>query len=305
MTVHDEARASFEQQLRDLRPKLHRYCARMAGSVVDGEDIVQEALIKAIKAFGGEAIDNVQSWLFRIAHNAALDFLRARRRQEAGRSEEDADMIVDETASAAERYAASASLRTFMRLPTAQRGTVILMDVLGYSLREVSDITGMTIAAIKAALHRGRGRLRELADSPEDAIVPSLSGTELARLANYAERFNAHDFDAVRNMLADDVKLELVSRARMEGRKRVSHYFGNYASVHDWTLTPGLVDGRPALLVSNPATPDAPPTYFVIVEWDGDKVAQIRDFRHVPYVAECAQMIAATPQLQEPHHESS
>src|SRR5262249_26290479 len=63
----------------DLRPKLHRYCARMTGSVIDGEDVVQEALAKAIEAFpdaGG--IAHVEGWLFRIAHNSALDFLRRR-----------------------------------------------------------------------------------------------------------------------------------------------------------------------------------------------------------------------------------
>ncbi|MES2150249.1 MAG: RNA polymerase sigma factor [Pseudomonadota bacterium] len=290
--VH-EARLLFDKKLADMRPKLHRYCARMAGSVVDGEDIVQEALIKAIEAFNRDPIDNVESWLFRIAHNTALDFLRGRRRQEAGRSDEDPEMIADESASADERHAAAAGLRTFMRLPIAQRGTVILMDVLGYSLREVGDITGLTVPAVKAALHRGRVRIRELVDSPGDDIVPVLEETDLKRLAIYADRFNAHDFDAVRNMLADDVRLELVNRVRMEGRKRVSHYFGNYSRVHDWKLTPGLVDRRPALLVFDPAKPGRSPTYFVIVEWADDKVARIRDFRHVPYVAECAEMIAS------------
>src|SRR2546427_2350914 len=85
-----------EQLLGELRPKLHRYCARMTGSVIDGEDVVQEALVKAIKAFPqAGSIADLEGWLFRITHNAALDFLRRRARQDAGNSDEDPDMIVD------------------------------------------------------------------------------------------------------------------------------------------------------------------------------------------------------------------
>jgi RNA polymerase sigma-70 factor (ECF subfamily) len=288
MPDQQEARRLFDQMLADLRPRLHRYCARMAGSAVDGEDIVQETLIKAVEAFGRTSVENPEGWLFRIAHNAAMDFLRRRRRQEAVHSEEEPEMMVDESASAIDRHAATAALRTFMHLPVAQRGAVILMDVLGYSLQEVSDITGLTVPAVKASLHRGRMRLRELAGSPDEPLV--LDAADLQRLAAYAERFNAHDFDAVRAMLADDVALELVSRTRMAGRKEVSRYFGNYAGVSDWKLAPGLVDGRPALLVLNPASPEAPPSYFVTIDWKDGHVARIRDFRHARYVAEGAGM---------------
>ena len=47
----DEGRAAFDRSLAELRPKLHRYCARMTGSVIDGEDVVQDALMKAFNAF--------------------------------------------------------------------------------------------------------------------------------------------------------------------------------------------------------------------------------------------------------------
>jgi RNA polymerase sigma-70 factor, ECF subfamily len=68
-----------EQLLGELRPRLHRYCARMTGSVVDGEDVVQETMLKAMEA-AAQPIANPEGWLFRIAHHAALDFLRRRAR---------------------------------------------------------------------------------------------------------------------------------------------------------------------------------------------------------------------------------
>src|SRR5438128_7485486 len=91
-----ETREAFDRRLGELRPKLHRYCARMTGSVIDGEDVVQDALVKAIEAFpaSGE-IANPEGWLFRIAHNSALDQLRRRARQDAARAQEDVDMVID------------------------------------------------------------------------------------------------------------------------------------------------------------------------------------------------------------------
>src|SRR3954449_1085453 len=64
-----------------LRPRLHRYCARMTGSTVDGEDVLQDTLVKALSARAEAArVDNFEGWLFRIAHNTSLDLLRRRSR---------------------------------------------------------------------------------------------------------------------------------------------------------------------------------------------------------------------------------
>src|ERR1700722_17384861 len=101
-----QGRADFEQRLGALRPKVHRYCARMTGSVIDGEDVVQDALVKAIDAFASlGSVENPEAWLFRIAHNAALDWLRRRARREAGRSDEDVAMIAEPSSRTDERIA--------------------------------------------------------------------------------------------------------------------------------------------------------------------------------------------------------
>lgn len=286
------ASAGIEQLLAAMRPKLHRYCARMTGSVIDGEDVLQDALIKAMEAFDASSpISNSEGWLFRIAHNTALDFLRRRNRQAALQSVEEVDMMADQLDAVTSRQIAATSLRTFMRLPVGRRSSVILMDVLGCSLQEVCEIMDLSLPAAKAALHRGRAQLREIAEEPEDAPLPKLSDADRARLGAYVAHFNARDFDAIRTMIADDVKLELVSKTRLTGKTEVSRYFGNYSKVSDWHLVAGLVEGRPAILVFDPNAPNSRAKYFMLLDWSADKVATIRDFRHASYVIDGAEYL--------------
>jgi len=264
----------------------------MGGSVIDGEDVLQDALIKAVETYASAGgIGNPEGWLFKIAHNTALDFLRRRNRQQALRSGEEVDMIADPTDTVLSREIASASLRTFMRLPVAQRSSVILMDVLGCSLSEVCDVMDFSLPAVKAALHRGRAQLRELADEPDDLPRPKLSEADRDRLGKYVAHFNARDFDAIRAMIADDVRLDLVNKTRMNGKAEVSRYFGNYSKVSDWHLVPGLVEGHPAILVFDPNQPDSEPKYFMLLQWSADKVATIRDFRHARYIIDGAEYL--------------
>jgi RNA polymerase sigma-70 factor (ECF subfamily) len=178
-----------------------------------------------------------------------------------------------------------------MRLPVAQRASVILMDVLGCSLTEICEVMDFSLPAVKAALHRGRTQLRELADEPDDRPPPKLSDSDRDRLGVYVAHFNARDFDAIRAMIADDVRLDLVNKTRMNGKAEVSRYFGNYSKVNDWRLVPGLVEGRPAILVFDPNEPGSAPKYFMLLQWSADKVATIRDFRHAAYVIDGAEYL--------------
>jgi RNA polymerase sigma-70 factor (ECF subfamily) len=278
----------FLQLMGQLRPRLHRYCARMTGSVLDGEDVVQETFIKAAQGYDPQAVQHVESWLFRIAHNAAMDFLRRKTREQALFIEEDPYTMIDTRAEADRRHVVTAALRTFMRLSAAQRSTIILADVLGHTLDEVAEVTGTSQPAVKAALHRGRARLRELALQPDDAAPPAaLSLTDQTLLAAYAERFNRRDFDTLRDMLGEDVRLDLVARHQVDGRAAVSNYFGNYAKFEGLYLTPGNIEGRPALLVDTEQSegPGARP-YFIVMHWKRRKIASIRDFRYARYAAE-------------------
>ena len=268
------------------RPRLHRYCARMLGSAFDGEDVVQEALAKATEALPGAGlIEHPESWLFRIAHNTALDALRRRGREAALSAEADWENVADTAADAEVRVSATASLEALSHLPVTHRACIVLADVLGYSLAETAALLDLSLAAVKAALHRGRTRLQDAA-GPERRIA--LTDAEQHRLRQWADRFNARDFDALRDLLADDVRLDLANRTRLNGRKAVAPYFSNYgASTSGWRFMAGVAERRPALLVSDPSISSQPIAYVVLLDWTGDRVISIRDFRFASYVMEC------------------
>jgi RNA polymerase sigma-70 factor (ECF subfamily) len=178
-----------------------------------------------------------------------------------------------------------------MRLPRVQRSSVILMDVLGYSLSEIGEIMGAGLPAVKSALHRGRTRLHELAAEADDVAPPALSGAERTLLAIYIDRFNAHDYDAVRRMLAEEVHLDLVNRLQLHGRAEVDRYFSNYEKASPRSFALGFVDGRPAMLVYEAVAPEAV-SYFVLLGWNGSSVVHIRDFLYAPYALEGATITA-------------
>ena len=283
----DPTHSEFERLLKELRPKLHRYCARMAGSAVDGEDILQDAMMKAFTAWPNAGIiANPGGWLFRITHNTALDFLRRNARGPMLEHDEALDRIAAPDTSDHDHEAAATSLRTFMRLPALQRSAVILKDVLDHSLEEIASITGATEPAAKSALQRGRVRLREFAKEPADASPPTLSDAMRARLTLYVDGFRMGDFDTIRAMLADDVKLDLVATLRKQGKSQVGEYYAAYAAAKQWAYAAAIVDGRAAMLVYDRDVSLETPAYFVGVDFDGDGVVSIHDFLYARYAME-------------------
>jgi len=275
----------FEDRLAALRPRLHRYCARMTGSTVDGEDVLQDTLVKALSARAeGAIVDNLEGWLFRIAHNTSLDLLRRRSR----------NIVVPLTGDFAEAPMAvdivAVSFQTFLRLPELQRCAVILKDVLGHSIDEVASIADCTPAAAKSALQRGRTTLRHLAQMPMDTRLPLMPDAARQKMAAFVDLFRMGDFDAIRAMLADDVKLDLVNRLKWEGRDRIVPYFTRYAEETKWRFSFGAVEGRPAMLVFESSAMEKP-AYFVLVDWRNDRISAIRDFLFAPYALESADWV--------------
>ena len=280
--VQAAARQAFDELVRDIRTDLHRYCSRMVGSSIDGEDVVQDVLAKTfyqLSELGGVA--NLRGWLFKVAHNKSLDHLQRYDRKHGTTLE--SEMAAPEEVDAIEREELTAlGLSYFTKLTPLQRSCVILKDVLDYSLSEISQVLDSSLPATKGALHRGRTNLRRAAASGGGRTPVVLTAAEEGLLSRYAERFNSHDFDGLRDMLAEDVRLELVGRFQARGAQPTGQYYTNYSKAPDCRLHPGTVEGRPALLASD--RPDEAPGYFILLEWNGDDIAAIRDYRYARHV---------------------
>jgi RNA polymerase sigma-70 factor, ECF subfamily len=170
--------ADFESLIKNARPDLLRYCARMIGSTADAEDVVQDALTKAFHSFNAtSSSENLRGWLFRIAHNKAIDHLR-RFRNEPLEYLDEHPPTLETDQPLEEKELVSVALSVFLKLTPKQRSCVILKDVLGYSLAEISDLLDSTVPEIKAALHRGRTRVRELARSIDPNAPVALDSVE-------------------------------------------------------------------------------------------------------------------------------
>jgi RNA polymerase sigma-70 factor (ECF subfamily) len=208
----ERGRRQFLALVEPVRPELHRYCARMTGSIADGEDVVQETLASAYYELSQMTqLPPMRPWLFRIAHNRAIDHWR---REQTRRSEPlDAALDVPDDSNhepdhrLARKQAVRAAISGFLELAPVQRACVILKDVLEHSLDDIANELSLSLPAVKAALHRGRAALTLRGGSaPIKAPQPSISPA----LQRYASLFNAHDWDGVRALLTDDVKLDLV-----------------------------------------------------------------------------------------------
>ncbi len=280
------ARERFMALVADLRPELHRYCSRLVGSAIDGEDVVQETLAKAYDAMSmSPEARPLRPWLLRIAHNTGIDFLRRyERRFVEPVAELPEDAVAADDDDGVEPAAVRLALSSFVALPILQRSAVILKDVLDRSLEDIAATLGTTVPAVKAALVRGR---RALGARPVPAVVPwrdrpETPPRERAQLERYVALFNARDWDGLQALLVEECELDLVARSARRSKKSVSQYFGNYA-VDDARLELGQAEGRTVIGVYRPSSSPRP-AYVITIDWQHDQVRLIRDYRYVPYL---------------------
>ena len=149
-----ERQAQLTALAGELRPELHRYCARLMGSVIEGEDVVQDTFARAFVAVDElQEAPPLRAWLFRIAHNRALDLLRSRAIR-AAEPIEMADEVADpESPDPVEvlmrREAVETAVSRFAELSTVQRSVVILKDVLDQSLEEIAALLGVNEKTVR------------------------------------------------------------------------------------------------------------------------------------------------------------
>jgi RNA polymerase sigma-70 factor (ECF subfamily) len=270
-----------------LRPALHRYCARMTGSVMDGEDVVQEALFEAYRKL--DQFDEsrpLKPWLFRICHNRCIDFLRRKgvreKAEEAAAQPEEIPPDEPNTLGIGK-----AVEHLVVSLPPKERACVLLKDVFDYSLEEVAELVDSTVGGVKAALNRGRTKLATSSPmKPAQVVDPEKA--QIVQL--YVERFNRRDWNGVRELISADARLRVADR--YAGRLSGSPYFSIYEKMPmPWKMAVGEVEGEPTVIILQRDgelwTPMSVIRFVVIDQ----HIAQIFDYSLCPWI------LKATPPI--------
>jgi RNA polymerase sigma-70 factor, ECF subfamily len=159
--------AAFEELYRAHAAKLFSVACRMLGNPADAEDLLQEIFLSAhrkLEGFRGESA--LGTWLYRLATNHCLDYLRSRAARtnqvtdalddEAGQFEPGGRTLADQTVTKMDLE------RALARLPEGCRAAFVLHDVQGLEHREVAQALGIAEGTSKSQVHKARRRLRAL-----------------------------------------------------------------------------------------------------------------------------------------------
>jgi RNA polymerase sigma-70 factor (ECF subfamily) len=272
MTV---ATGEFTSRTEPYRRELFAHCYRMLGSVHDAEDLVQDTLLRAWRAYASydENRASLRTWLYRIATNACLTALagRARRPMPSGLGAPTYDPqdafapgfevswlqpVPDAMLSAPDDPAAVVARRGSLRLaivaalqllPPRQRAVLILRDVLEWSAAEVADGLDMTVAAVNSALQRARARLGEAGLREDEVVEPA---TARAVVDRYVAAFERADLTALRALVTEDAVLEMPPYLNwFVGAGDYIRFIARAYALRgtDWRMVPVGANGQPAV----------------------------------------------------------
>jgi len=216
--LHDDLRRAWHRyidMLVPLRPGLYGYCRRLAGNVWDAEDLVQDTLLRAFGQWGvtSPEIRDPRAYLLRTATNVWIDTLR-RRQTEARAPAASVEEVLAPQAGAEANPEMSSDLRDagsrlLQRLSPQERAALVLKEVFDMSLDEIAGVLATTTGAVKAALHRGRGRLAE----PEGAAASHRPPPSAELLDRFIERYDAKDVQGLVALMLDDASAENVGNS--------------------------------------------------------------------------------------------
>ena len=249
------------------RRALHVHCYRMVGSFSDAEDLVQDTLERAWKARdsfveGGEL--GMRRWLYRIATNACLDFLKsaARRVQsdaagsiaEVSWLEPYPDRLLDElpaddatspdAAVANKETIALGYLALIQLLPPQQRAVFVLREVLGWSAAETASLLDVSVAAANSALQRARETIDRSARGPSASPAPT--ETERAVLAQFIAAHERGDTAASLAMMAKDMRVTMPPNPWcFDGRDSIAPLLGQAWEMGEWKLVTAWANRMP------------------------------------------------------------
>jgi RNA polymerase sigma-70 factor (TIGR02960 family) len=302
---------AFGQLVEPYRHELRVHCYRVLGSLADAEDLLQETLLAAwqgLPGFGERA--SLRSWLYRIATNRCLNWLRSANRRapvEAARLpveppdhtrlgkvtwlEPYPDALLDkvpepepgpEARYEAHEAMSLAFITAVQLLPPRQRVILILRDVLGFRAREVAEILDTTVESVTSALKRARATLAR--DLPEGKQPPPLeSATEQRLMDQLVDAFQRGDVEGIISLMTDDAWVRMPPvPLEYRGRELAGRFFATVAfrQGRHYRLIPTRANGQPAfgVYLQDPTSDVAHVFGVFVITLAGDKVSAITRF---------------------------
>jgi len=294
---------AFRELIQPYRGELQAHCYRILGSVQDAEDVLQEALLAAWRALGRFDGRSLRAWLYRIATNRCLNYLRGESRRprpvglpdpESGRTglvrsddpwwlEPYPDVLLGEVDPGPEaRYDARESIGLsfvagLQDLPPQQRVVLVLRDVLGFSAADAAGILGTTLAAVNSALIRARAGLRPDTD-PHDVPLPK-SAAEAAVVGRFVDAFERYDLDRLVALLTEDARLTMPPEPfEIQGPLAITGFLREH--LQEAKIIPTRANHQPALAFyyADPRAPIWRASSLVVLTLRGDRVSVITRF---------------------------
>jgi RNA polymerase sigma-70 factor (ECF subfamily) len=306
--------AALTAGLERYRPALTGHCYRMLGSVVDAEDAVQEAMLRAWKSVGQfREQSSLKTWLYRIATNVCLDTLSAteRRRFRPLDTSDNPGVVNDDLvhtlvqrprehwvepipdvmaipaesdADPAERALLRESIRlafvaALQYLPPRQRAVLLLTQVLSFSATEAAETLGMSVSAVNSALQRARATL----DARNPAVVPRVLSEEQTRLVTrYMEAFERYDVDALKMLLHEEATHSMPPYDLwLRGRDSIATWMAGVGigCAGSRLIPVGACGGTPAFAQYRNGGAQA--WALIVLDLEGDRIANVTNFLDV------------------------
>ena len=240
---------AFDELTDPYRLELLAHCYRILGSVHDAEDLLQETLLSAWQAIDRFDGRSLRAWLYRIATNRCLNYLRDTSRRlrdskvvdpaslRAGLAPSDEpwwlepypDALIGDVESGPEaRFEARESIALsfvagLQRLPTQQRAALVLRDVLGFSAAEAAEMLDSTTASVNSALQRARAAFAQYRDP--DQVAPPRSRHEAETVGHFVDALESGDVNRVIALLTDDAKMTMPPEPfELQGSDHIAEY---------------------------------------------------------------------------------
>ena len=299
---------AFRELIGPFRRELQAHCYRILGSAEDAEDVLQEALLAAWRSIGRFDGQSLRAWLYRIATNRCLNYLRgeSRRPQPAGLPDHGAgatgsgepwwlqpypDDLGDLTPGPEARYDARESIALsfvagLQHLPPQQRAVLVLRDVLGFRAAEAADILRTSQAAVNSALIRARAGLRPDGD-PHDVPIPK-SPAEAAVVDRFVSAFERFDLDELVALLTDDARLTMPPEpAEHLGPQPIAGFLVGSHRGQDVRLLPTRANGQPALVLylPDPSAPIWRASGLIVLTLRGNQIRALTRFGNLGLLA--------------------